>query len=253
MADANLPINFQELLQLTSLGVQPGSIGFSTLTMESDHFIWYSPSSIYPKSHFAAVQSDLLLLSIREKVNEANNVLIVDLYDNGAMMRRPITADSAIMHPTSKIIALKAQRQLQIFNLELKSKLKSHVMNEDVTFWKWINEKTIGLVTETSVYHWLIDSDVSAPQKIFERHTSLQGSQIISYKANSEDKWMVLIGISQQAGRVVGNMQLYSRDRGVSQPIEGHAAAFSEIQLDGAPSKTKLFTFAVRSATGAKV
>ena len=157
------------------------------------------------------------------------------------------------MHPTSKIIALKAQRQLQIFNLELKTKLKSHVMNEDVTFWKWINEKTIGLVTETSVYHWSIDSDASVPQKMFERHTSLQGAQIISYKVNSEDKWMALIGISQQGGRVVGNMQLYSKDRSVSQPIEGHAAAFAELQLEGAPSKTKLFTFAVRNATGAKV
>jgi hypothetical protein len=43
MADTSLPINFQELLQLTALGVQPTSIGFSTLTMESDHFIWYVP------------------------------------------------------------------------------------------------------------------------------------------------------------------------------------------------------------------
>jgi len=179
-------------------------------------------------------------------------VLIIDLYENGAVMRRPITADSAIMHPSSKIIALKAQRTLQIFNLELKSKLKSHVMNEDVTFWKWINETTIGLITETSVFHWCIDSDATAPQKMFERHTSLQGAQIISYKVNSEDKWMALIGISQQAGRVVGNMQLYSKDRSVSQPIEGHAAAFAEIQLEGSPSKTKLFTFAVRNATGAK-
>jgi clathrin heavy chain len=48
-------------------------------------------------------------------------------------------------------------------------------------------------------------------------------------------------------------MQLYSKDRSVSQPIEGHAAAFAELQLEGAPSKTKLFTFAVRNATGAKV
>ena len=122
-----------------------------------------------------------------------------------------------------------------------------------LTLSKPFNEKTIGLVTETSVYHWSIDSDASAPQKMFERHTSLQGAQIISYKVNSEDKWMTLIGISQQGGRVVGNMQLYSKDRSVSQPIEGHAAAFAELQLEGAPSKTKLFTFAVRNATGAKV
>ena len=195
----------------------------------------------------------LSIYSVREKVNEANNVVIIDLHQQGSVTRRPITADSAIMHPTSKIIALKAQRQLQIFNLELKAKLKSHVMSEDVTFWKWISEKTIGLVTDVAVYHWSIDSDASVPVKVFERHTSLQGSQIISYKVNSEDKWMALIGISQQGGRVVGNMQLYSRDRSVSQPIEGHAAAFAELQLDGASSTTKLFTFAVRNATGAKV
>jgi len=251
MADANLPINFQELLQLTSLGVQPGSIGFSTLTLESDHFIWYVPDSTF--SFIIHPICILTCISVREKVNEANQVIIIDLHNNGSVMRRPITADSAIMHPTSKIIALKAQRQLQIFNLELKSKIKSHVMNEDVTFWKWVNEKTIGLVTESSVYHWSIESDVAAPVKIFERNSSLAGSQIISYKVNSEDKWMSLIGISQQGGRVVGNMQLYSKDRAVSQPIEGHASAFAEIQLEGAPTKTKLFTFAVRNATGAKV
>jgi clathrin heavy chain len=190
---------------------------------------------------------------VREKVNEANQVVIIDLYDNGATIRRPIAADSAIMHPTQKIIALKAQRQLQIFNLELKSKIKSHVMNEDVTFWKWVNEKTIGLVTETSVYHWSVDSDTATPVKIFDRIASLAGSQIISYKVNKEENWMVLIGISQQGTRVVGNMQLYSKDRGLSQPIEGHAAAFGELQLDGAPAKTKVFAFAVRNASTAKV
>ena len=126
-------------------------------------------------------------------------------------------------------------------------------MTDDVIFWKWINDNTLGLVTDTSVYHWSIDSDSIAPQKMFERHTSLNGAQIISYKVNSENKWMTLVGISQQSGRVVGNMQLYSKDRSVSQPIEGHAAAFAELQMEGAQSKTKLFTFAVRNATGAKV
>jgi len=48
-------------------------------------------------------------------------------------------------------------RQLQIFNIELKSKMKSHVMTEDVVFWKWINVNTIGLVTETAVYHWKME------------------------------------------------------------------------------------------------
>jgi clathrin heavy chain len=64
---------------------------------------------------------------------------------------------------------------------------------------------------------------------------------------------MVVVGISQQQGRVVGAMQLYSRDRGISQAIEGHAAAFGTIHLEGAPADTRVFTFAVRTATGAKL
>lgn len=64
---------------------------------------------------------------------------------------------------------------------------------------------------------------------------------------------MVVVGISSHQGRVVGNMQLYSKDRGISQAIEGHAAAFAEIRLEGAPSPTKLFTFSVRTPQGAKL
>lgn len=110
--------------------------------------------------------------------------------------------------------------------------------------------KTIALITDRSVYHWTIEGD-SAPVKIFDRHSSLEGCQIINYRASSDKKWFVLIGISAQQGRVVGSMQLYSKDRGVSQPIEGHAAAFAELKLEDAPYPTKLFTFAVRSTTGA--
>jgi clathrin heavy chain len=55
------------------------------------------------------------------------------------------------------------------------------------------------------------------------------------------------------AFKVKGAMQLYSKDRAVSQPIEGHAAAFAELKLDGHQSPTKFFTFGVRTAPGSKV
>jgi clathrin heavy chain len=134
----------------------------------------------------------------------------------------------------------------------MKSKVKAHMMPEDVTFWKWINNKTIGLVTEHAVYHWSMDGD-SLPKKQFDRHQNLAGSQIINYRCNSDEKWMVLIGISAQQNRVVGQMQLYSKERGVSQPIEGHVAAFSELTLEGSSVPSKLFAFAVRTATAAKL
>mgnify|MGYP001794309466 FL=1 len=50
-----------------------------------------------------------------------------------------------------------AGRTLQIFNIEMKSKVKATTMNEDVVFWKWITVNTLGLVTESSVYHWSME------------------------------------------------------------------------------------------------
>lgn len=48
-------------------------------------------------------------------------------------------------------------------------------------------------------------------------------------------------------------MQLYSVDRKVSQPIEGHAAAFAEFKIEGNAKPSTLFCFAVRSPAGGKV
>ena len=48
-------------------------------------------------------------------------------------------------------------------------------------------------------------------------------------------------------------MQLYSVERKVSQPIEGHAAAFAQFKLPGNTEESTLFTFAVRTQAGGKV
>lgn len=48
-------------------------------------------------------------------------------------------------------------------------------------------------------------------------------------------------------------MQLYSVERKVSQPIEGHAAAFTQFKLDGNKRPSTLFSFAVRNQQGGKV
>ena len=66
------------------MGINPASIGFNTLTMESDKFI-----------------------CVREKVGEQNQVVIIEMSNPSNPTRRPMAADSAIMHPTAKIIALK--------------------------------------------------------------------------------------------------------------------------------------------------
>lgn len=230
-----LPIRFQEHLQLTNIGINVANISFATLTMESDKFI-----------------------CVREKVGETSQVVIVDMADTASPIRRPITAESAIMNPASKVIALKgkagveAQKTLQIFNIEMKSKMKAHTMNEDVIFWKWISPNTLALVTETCVFHWSMEGD-STPVKMFDRHSSLNGCQIINYRTDPKQNWLLLVGISAQQSRVVGAMQLYSVERKCSQPIEGHAASFATFKIDGNPEPSTLFCFAVRAAQGGKL
>lgn len=116
-------------------------------------------------------------ICVRQKLSEeaSPEVIIVNLKNNNEVIRRPIKADSAIMHWNRQVIALKAQqRTLQIFDLGQKLKLKSATMNEDVVFWKWFSETSLGLVTENSVYHWnVIEPGQVEPVKVFERHNSL--------------------------------------------------------------------------------
>ncbi|PSN42946.1 Clathrin heavy chain 1 [Blattella germanica] len=222
-------------LALTNVGINQASVSFNTLTMESDKFI-----------------------CVREKVGETSQVVIIDMADPTNPIRRPISADSAIMNPASKVIALKgkagveAQKTLQIFNIEMKSKMKAHTMTEDVIFWKWISLNTLALVTETSVFHWSMEGD-SIPQKMFDRHSSLNGCQIINYRTDPKQTWLLLIGISAQQNRVVGAMQLYSVERKCSQPIEGHAASFAQFKMEGNAEQSTLFCFAVRTVQGGKL
>lgn len=143
-----------------------------------------------------------------------------------------------------------------MFNLENKQKLKSYLMGEEVLFWKWITPVLIGLITDNAVFHWNIEAgsaEGEAPKRVFDRHSSLTGAQIINYRADSSGKWLLLVGITAQQGRVVGAMQLYNVDRAVSQPIEGHCGVFAEFTLPDATAPTKVFAFAVRNQAGAKL
>lgn len=70
-------------LQLQSIGVNPQFITFTNVTMESDKYI-----------------------CVRE-TSPQNSVVIIDMNMPMQPLRRPITADSALMNPNSRILALK--------------------------------------------------------------------------------------------------------------------------------------------------
>lgn len=46
-------------------------------------------------------------ICVREKIGETAQVVIIDMDNANNPIRRPISADSAIMNPKSKVIALK--------------------------------------------------------------------------------------------------------------------------------------------------
>lgn len=57
----------------------------------------------------------------------------------------------------------------------------------------------------------------------------------------------------QKDNRVVGAMQLYSVQKNVSQPIEGHAAAFAQFKYESKTEESTLFCFAVRNQQSGKL
>lgn len=60
-------------------------------------------------------------ICIREKVGETAQVVIIDLSDPGNPIRRPITAESAIMNPASKVIALRGKQELFRLHIHFKN------------------------------------------------------------------------------------------------------------------------------------
>lgn len=39
-------------------------------------------------------------------------------------------------------------------------------MNDDIPFWTWINDTTLGIVTDREVYHWKVMEGQTAPTKV---------------------------------------------------------------------------------------
>ena len=190
-----------------------------------------------------AMESDAFV-SVCDGSSGQPQVFIVDLKNGNQVMKRPMSAEAAIMNPVSKILALRAGQQLQIFNLELRAKMKSHQMPEAVVFWRWVSPSTIALVTPTAVFHWSTEGS-SAPSKVFDRHAQFgEGTQVINYQVSPDEKWCLLMGISQGgAGVIKGAMQLYSRDKSVSQTLQGHAGCFHTMSVPGRSDKAQVLCF----------
>ena len=213
MSQQSLPVQMKELALLAQHGFDPSCIKLGSLSFESDKFI------------------------CAKEVDQQGNTSVVtcNLQRNMEVSKRKMAkADGVMMHPTQNIMALRASDgqnkvMIQVFNLDTRNKLKDIVFNGDVTFWTWLNETTIGLVTSQSVYVLNISEMNSPAKKCFDRQGGLAQNNVFVLKliCDSHNSWFALNAITSTnvggAPQVVGFVQLYNVQQNVSQNIDGFA------------------------------
>eukprot|EP01006_Ploeotia_vitrea_P036086 TRINITY_DN65965_c0_g2_i1.p1 TRINITY_DN65965_c0_g2~~TRINITY_DN65965_c0_g2_i1.p1 ORF type:complete len:1702 (-),score=356.35 TRINITY_DN65965_c0_g2_i1:154-5214(-) len=224
------PVEVRDVYRLSDVegGISPQSINFKTVTMESDKY-----------------------LCVRDQSGDQNSIVIVEIANKSAS-RHKMAAESAIMNPVSKVLALKAGTTLQIFNLDMRTKMKSYNMPDAVVYWRWISNQVIALVTATSVYHWSMEGS-SDPVKVFDRLPELAETQILNYRTDSSLSWLILIGVAKQPdGTLKGVMQLTLLEKNTSKILDGHAACFMDATMPSG-EKACLMCVASNSAQGGRL
>jgi clathrin heavy chain len=208
------PIVSSELFQLNNVqgGLRPNTISFKTLTLESDKFVCVRDVQ-------ADGQCSLVVVDLEQRTSERHNIK---------------DAESAIMNPNSRILALRSRENLQVFNIDARERLKACAFNDTIVFWKWVDERTVGIVTNTAVYHWVLDGVVDAmPTHMFDRSQEMDAQvQILNYKADADKKWLMLSGVARAADNsMAGKTQLYSVENSASKVLDGSAGTFASIRI----------------------
>ncbi|KAL2558245.1 Clathrin heavy chain 1 [Forsythia ovata] len=92
---------------------------------------------------------------------------------------------------------------------------------------------------------------------MFDRTANLANNQIINYRCDPSEKWLVLIGIApgspEKPQLVKGNMQLFSVDQQRSQALEAHAASFASFRVPGNDNDSILISFATKTSNAGQI
>jgi clathrin heavy chain len=201
-------------------GLRPGAISFKNVTLQTDKFCCVRD-----------VQAD-----------GSASLAIVDLeqYDS---IRNDIKDAEAPIMSSNKCLALRSGTTLQVFQLNPRQKLKEAVVNDPISYWKWINDQTIAIVTTTQVLHWSLTND-AGPTRVFDRELD-SSYQILNYTIDEGHTWCMLNGISRTAeGQLVGKSQLYSVENGGSRVLDGHTGCFASIPTPKDPRPSNVMCLA---------
>ena len=89
------------------------------------------------------------LIAVHEKGADNANLIIINRSEHRKYTLKFATADSVIVNPKLKIVALKTKRNVRVASFE-KQLLKTYNMAEDVEFWKWITPNLVFYFWSTS-------------------------------------------------------------------------------------------------------
>ncbi|KAA8499470.1 Clathrin heavy chain 1 [Porphyridium purpureum] len=222
------PVVLKELFNLSSIGVSPLALTFAACRVQSDKYV-----------------------VVRETLpNGLTQLVVVDTSKPLQPHRKPVQAQMAVMNPEKPVIALLFSGSLQMFDMAKKVRIKACSVAEKVVYMTWGGVNTLCIVTEQSVFQWRMD-DAADPIKALDRHESTTKNQVLDFVADSTGSWMAVVGIMQGPSGVVGQIQLYSKEKNMTQMLEGHAASFRNFRYEG--EDILLFAFAASSSKGSKL
>lgn len=199
-------------------GLRPGVVSFKTLSMESDKYVCV-------RDTLADGQNSLIIVDTERRISERQNIR---------------DAEAAIMNPESRTLALRQGTQLQVFKIDTKERVATHVMNEEIVFWRWLDVGTIALVTHTAVYHWPL---TTPPNKVFDRQLD-PSARILNYKSDSAGTWLMLNACAPGPNGLEGKTQLYSVERARSLVLDGFAGAFVTMPTPLDPAQCSILLLA---------
>lgn len=230
-------------------GVSPNSVNFNAVALESDR-----AATITETDSSGAGQ----LISIDFKSQEVS--------------KRANKADSVLPHPSKNWTAVRAKSPdneenttVLVYNMDSKEKVLSCIVPDQIKFWKWIDDKLLGIVGNKSAYHLSLegvsgtDNKLSA-EKMFDREGIFGPGnqvQVINYSFLNSKKFGFIVGLSKKTEgtgfTIGGNVQLTSTAIGKSQFFEGYSACFGKARVGDELTDIELFAFSEKTKLSGKL
>lgn len=205
---------------------------------------------------------------VNEQKDQSQELVSVYLQTK-SVQRKQNKAEAVLAHPVRNWNAVRAKTPnnpatttVLIYNMDSKDIMINSVIPEQVKFWSWVDENTLGVVGNTSIYHISIknvtqkNTTVQA-EKMFDREGVLSGNsgpvQIIGYSYGIGGEFASLVGLGKENNQIVGNVQLSSLKLNKSQFIKGYYSAFGECCVHDHTTVSQLFAYTEKEGTKGQV